>query len=55
MTAITPTVMPAPSLANATESGLSAYIFTTNLNRALRVAEALEVGILGINEGGLTP
>jgi succinate-semialdehyde dehydrogenase/glutarate-semialdehyde dehydrogenase len=39
------------ALANATESGLSAYIFTTNLNRAWRVAEALEVGILGINEG----
>jgi succinate-semialdehyde dehydrogenase/glutarate-semialdehyde dehydrogenase len=39
------------ALANATEMGLSAYIFTTNLNRAWRVAEALEVGILGINEG----
>ena len=39
------------ALANDTESGLSAYIFTTNLNRAWRVAEALEVGILGINEG----
>jgi succinate-semialdehyde dehydrogenase/glutarate-semialdehyde dehydrogenase len=39
------------ALANATESGLSAYLFTTDLNRAWRVAEALEVGILGINEG----
>jgi succinate-semialdehyde dehydrogenase/glutarate-semialdehyde dehydrogenase len=39
------------ALANATESGLSAYMFTTDLNRAWRVAEALEVGILGINEG----
>ena len=39
------------AMANATEAGLSAYIFTSNLNRAWRVAEALEVGILGINEG----
>jgi succinate-semialdehyde dehydrogenase/glutarate-semialdehyde dehydrogenase len=38
-------------LANATETGLSAYFFTSNLSRAWRVAEAIEAGIVGINEG----
>jgi succinate-semialdehyde dehydrogenase/glutarate-semialdehyde dehydrogenase len=39
------------ALANATETGLSAYFFTTDLNRAWRVAEAIEAGMVGINEG----
>ena len=39
------------SAANATEYGLSAYVFTTNLKRALRVAEALETGMIGLNQG----
>jgi succinate-semialdehyde dehydrogenase/glutarate-semialdehyde dehydrogenase len=39
------------AMANDTEFGLSAYLFTTNLARAWRMAEALDVGILGINEG----
>jgi succinate-semialdehyde dehydrogenase/glutarate-semialdehyde dehydrogenase len=38
-------------LANDTEYGLAAYFFTQNLNRAWRVAEALDYGIVGINEG----
>jgi succinate-semialdehyde dehydrogenase/glutarate-semialdehyde dehydrogenase len=38
-------------LANATETGLSAYFFSTNLNRARKVAEVLEAGMIGINEG----
>jgi len=38
-------------LANATETGLSAYFFTADLKRAWRVAEALEAGMVGINEG----
>jgi len=38
-------------LANATETGLSAYFFTNNLKRAWKVAEALEAGMVGINEG----
>ncbi len=37
--------------ANATEYGLSAYMFTSNLKRALRVAEALETGMIGLNQG----
>ncbi len=36
--------------ANSTEYGLAAYVFTTNLNRAWRVAEALEAGTIGIND-----
>ena len=39
------------TLANATETGLSAYFFTSDLKRAWRVAEALEAGMVGINEG----
>jgi succinate-semialdehyde dehydrogenase/glutarate-semialdehyde dehydrogenase len=38
-------------LANNTEYGLSAYAFTRDLARAWRVAEALEVGMVGVNEG----
>ncbi|HET9094838.1 MAG TPA: NAD-dependent succinate-semialdehyde dehydrogenase [Solirubrobacteraceae bacterium] len=37
--------------ANATEYGLAAYLFTSNLKRALRVAEALETGMIGLNQG----
>ena len=36
---------------NATEYGLVNYVFTENLNRALRVAEAVESGMVGINQG----
>lgn len=39
------------ALANASEFGLAAYFFTANLARAWRVAEALESGIVGVNEG----
>jgi succinate-semialdehyde dehydrogenase/glutarate-semialdehyde dehydrogenase len=38
-------------LANATDTGLSAYFFTADLKRAWKVAEALEAGMVGINEG----
>jgi succinate-semialdehyde dehydrogenase / glutarate-semialdehyde dehydrogenase len=37
--------------ANASEYGLAAYLFTTNLKRALRVSEALETGMIGLNQG----
>ncbi len=36
--------------ANDTEFGLAAYAYTTDLNRALRVSEALEAGTVGIND-----
>ena len=37
--------------ANDTEYGLAAYIFTESLDRALRVAEAVEAGMVGVNRG----
>ncbi|GAB3561710.1 NAD-dependent succinate-semialdehyde dehydrogenase [Spelaeicoccus albus] len=37
--------------ANDSEFGLIAYVFTTELNRALRVSEALEAGMIGLNQG----
>lgn len=36
--------------ANASPYGLGAYVFTRDLNRALRMAEGLEAGIVGIND-----
>ncbi|MCF6311402.1 MAG: NAD-dependent succinate-semialdehyde dehydrogenase [Verrucomicrobiales bacterium] len=36
--------------ANDTDYGLAAYVFTENLNRAWRVAEALEAGTVGVND-----
>jgi succinate-semialdehyde dehydrogenase/glutarate-semialdehyde dehydrogenase len=38
-------------LANATEFGLAAYFYSRDIQRVWRVAEALECGIVGINEG----
>ncbi|MTL12463.1 aldehyde dehydrogenase family protein [Nocardia seriolae] len=37
--------------ANDTEFGLAAYIYTRDLDRALRVSEALESGMVGVNRG----
>jgi succinate-semialdehyde dehydrogenase/glutarate-semialdehyde dehydrogenase len=37
--------------ANDTEFGLAAYIYTQSLDRALRVAEAIESGMIGVNRG----
>ena len=38
-------------LANQTEYGLVSYVYTKDLARALRVAEAIESGMVGINRG----
>jgi succinate-semialdehyde dehydrogenase/glutarate-semialdehyde dehydrogenase len=38
-------------LANSTEYGLVSYVYSNDLRRALRVAEALEAGMVGINRG----
>jgi len=38
-------------MANATEYGLAAYFFSRDLGRCWRVGEALEYGMIGINEG----
>ena len=37
--------------ANAVPYGLAAYFYTQNLSRAYRVAENLEYGIIGVNDG----
>ena len=39
------------SLANATHHGLVAYLYTRELARAFRVADAVETGMVGINRG----
>jgi succinate-semialdehyde dehydrogenase/glutarate-semialdehyde dehydrogenase len=41
----------AVAAANDTEFGLVAYLFTGSLERALRVSEALETGMVGLNQG----
>ena len=39
------------ALANATESGLAAYLYSRDLGRVWRVGEALEFGVVGVNTG----
>ena len=41
----------AVKMANDTEFGLAAYFYSRDIGRIWRVAEALEYGIVGINEG----
>ena len=41
----------AVALANDTPFGLAAYLFSQNLSRAWRVAEKLDAGMIGVNEG----
>ena len=38
-------------LANATEFGLIAYVYSSDLKRAIKVAESLESGMVAINKG----
>ncbi|MBD0866327.1 MAG: aldehyde dehydrogenase family protein, partial [Rhodobacteraceae bacterium] len=38
-------------MANDTEFGLASYLFTQDLSRAIRVAEAIESGMVGVNSG----
>ncbi len=40
--------------ANNTEFGLAAYFYTNDLNRAHRVSEAIESGMVGINTGAIS-
>lgn len=40
--------------ANSTRTGLAGYFFTQSLNRAWRVADALQVGMCAVNEGVLS-
>jgi succinate-semialdehyde dehydrogenase / glutarate-semialdehyde dehydrogenase len=43
----------AVALANASEYGLAAYLFTRDLGRAHRVGEALDYGMVAVNDGAL--
>ena len=38
-------------MANDTPYGLAAYFYTKDLGRAWRISEALEYGMVGVNEG----
>ncbi|KQU59070.1 NAD-dependent succinate-semialdehyde dehydrogenase [Rhodococcus sp. Leaf278] len=40
--------------ANDTRYGLVAYFYTENLDRALRVSEALDTGMVGVNRGAIS-
>lgn len=42
------------AMANDTEYGLAAYFFAKDLGRVFRVAEALEYGMVGVNNGLMT-
>jgi succinate-semialdehyde dehydrogenase/glutarate-semialdehyde dehydrogenase len=42
------------ALANDTVYGLAGYFYTKDLGRAFRVAEALQYGLVGVNEGLIT-
>ena len=39
------------ALANDTEVGLAGYFYSSDVGRIYRVAEALEVGMIGVNTG----
>jgi succinate-semialdehyde dehydrogenase/glutarate-semialdehyde dehydrogenase len=41
-------------IANDTPYGLAAYFYSTNVHRVWRVADELEAGIIGINEGAIS-
>ena len=41
-------------IANNTEFGLAAYVYTSDLGRSFRMMEALKYGMIGINEGLIT-
>ncbi|MBM96620.1 MAG: succinate-semialdehyde dehydrogenase (NADP(+)) [Oceanospirillaceae bacterium] len=42
------------ALANDTEFGLAAYLYTNNLKRIWKVSEALEYGMVGVNETAIS-
>ncbi|GJS49093.1 succinate-semialdehyde dehydrogenase, mitochondrial [Tanacetum coccineum] len=41
-------------IANDTDSGLAAYVYTNSIQRSWRVSEALEYGMVGVNEGSIS-
>ena len=41
-------------MANDTEFGLASYMYTQDMGRIFRVSEALEYGMVGVNETGIS-
>jgi succinate-semialdehyde dehydrogenase/glutarate-semialdehyde dehydrogenase len=41
--------------ANSTEYGLAAYIYTDDMKKAMRIAEKLEYGLVGVNDTRIAP
>ncbi|WP_309233873.1 aldehyde dehydrogenase family protein [Micromonospora sp. ATA51] len=39
------------AIANSTQYGLAAYVYTSDMRRCFRVVEALEFGMVGLNQG----
>jgi succinate-semialdehyde dehydrogenase/glutarate-semialdehyde dehydrogenase len=42
------------TLANSTPHGLAAYVYSSNLSRAMKVSEHLEYGMIGINDTAIS-
>jgi succinate-semialdehyde dehydrogenase/glutarate-semialdehyde dehydrogenase len=42
------------TLANSTEYGLAAYFYSRDIGRVFRVAQSLQFGMVGINEGAIS-
>ena len=42
------------AMANDTRYGLAAYVYTSDMGRAIRVGEALDYGMVGVNETGIS-
>ncbi|WLF77836.1 hypothetical protein PVL30_001558 [Lodderomyces elongisporus] len=42
------------NMANDTRVGLAGYFYSTNVSRVFKVAEAIEVGMLGVNTGAIS-
>jgi succinate-semialdehyde dehydrogenase/glutarate-semialdehyde dehydrogenase len=40
--------------ANATDYGLAAFVYTRDLDRAIRVVESVETGMVGLNQGAVS-
>jgi succinate-semialdehyde dehydrogenase / glutarate-semialdehyde dehydrogenase len=41
-------------LANDTEMGLSAYVYTSDLAKGLQVSERIDAGMVGLNRGAVS-
>lgn len=44
----------AVDLANSTEFGLAGYFFSSNVNTIMRVAQKLQIGMVGVNTGKIS-